>query len=286
MSLPKFDPYHLYAQLAERSFTPEEKAYLDQLIQDFPYFVFPRYLKARDLGEEHNIFLASAYSVNRTQLKQFLQGKTLIQPLNTTDSAAPSMKDFTNLPPAPEEAPRQHTAFTIWEETEVSAEPVDTQEVFKPIVEGQRLPGYAYLNTVVCLQMNRFGGIRTELQGQIKGYQNGTLTTPPPAEESQSLPEREPEGKQEKSASLIDRFLQQKPYRNRPKAKSKPKSNPAAHVTASIEPDDEMVSETLAKLHWRQNNKEEAIRMYKKLRLRFPEKSAYFDAQIEKIIIS
>lgn len=46
---------------------------------------------------------------------------------------------------------------------------------------------------------------------------------------------------------------------------------------------DDLVSETLAKLHVKQGNYEEALEMYKKLCLIFPEKKTFFAEQIEKL---
>lgn len=56
-----------------------------------------------------------------------------------------------------------------------------------------------------------------------------------------------------------------------------------AKATESLHTDENLATETLAKLHLRQNHQEEAIKIYEQLSLRYPEKSRYFAEQILKI---
>jgi tetratricopeptide (TPR) repeat protein len=51
----------------------------------------------------------------------------------------------------------------------------------------------------------------------------------------------------------------------------------------SVTENKEIASETLARLYWRQGHREKALAMYERLILLFPEKSAYFAAEIEKL---
>lgn len=54
-------------------------------------------------------------------------------------------------------------------------------------------------------------------------------------------------------------------------------------ATASVEFKQDMMTETLARIYLKQGKKDKALEIYNALRLKFPEKSAYFAALIQKI---
>jgi len=67
-------------------------------------------------------------------------------------------------------------------------------------------------------------------------------------------------------------------------AEEKETKNVAADLAAkSVAQDDEIISETLAKIFVKQGKKDHAIDIYLKLSLKFPEKKAYFADQIENL---
>ena len=80
---------------------------------------------------------------------------------------------------------------------------------------------------------------------------------------------------------LIERFIQTEPRISKPvKAEF---FSPVQMAKKSIEDNDEIVSETLARIFADQGNVERAIRIYQKLSLLYPEKSGYFAALIQKL---
>lgn len=80
--------------------------------------------------------------------------------------------------------------------------------------------------------------------------------------------------------SLIDQFLSENP-RIVPKPDLPPVNEDIS--VKSLEDDGELVTETLAKIYAAQGLTEKAADIYRKLCLKFPEKKAYFVAQLEKL---
>jgi len=79
---------------------------------------------------------------------------------------------------------------------------------------------------------------------------------------------------------LIEKFIKEEPSISRPRADF---FDPVKVARSSTQEQEGLVSETLARIHVLQGNIEKAIEIYRKLSLNFPEKSAYFAAQITKI---
>ena len=80
--------------------------------------------------------------------------------------------------------------------------------------------------------------------------------------------------------SILDRFIKDSPRISRPKAEF---YKPANMAKQSVEEDEDLVTETLAKLYYQQGHYKKAIRAYEKLCLIYPHKMAYFADLILKI---
>ena len=83
-----------------------------------------------------------------------------------------------------------------------------------------------------------------------------------------------------KKDALINKFILEEPRISKPKVAF---FNPSDSAVKSNFDDEEIVSETLAKLYAEQGNISKAVHIYQKLSLLNQEKSRYFAAQIENL---
>jgi tetratricopeptide (TPR) repeat protein len=88
--------------------------------------------------------------------------------------------------------------------------------------------------------------------------------------------------KTKEQIQLIEQYINTKPSRTPPKAKEEANLD-LASTLKSGEFGENIVSETLAEILVKQGKKEKAIEVYKKLIWKFPQKKAYFAAQIEDL---
>ncbi len=103
------------------------------------------------------------------------------------------------------------------------------------------------------------------------------------SEQEDGLPEeREPdrEVSGNRSVKLIEEFLNSEPGVIKADKETSLEGDVSVH---SVKEDDSFITDTLAKIYVKQGLHAKAIYAYERLSLKYPEKSAYFAAQIEKI---
>lgn len=261
------DMFDIYHSALKRKIPPDAEMFLDDIIREYPYFSFPRLLKAVVKPENENIFAASAYSVNRRQLKHLLEGKIFFSetPANMDiDTPATMFPDIAAHGPV-------HDLFSIVDFESVYRAMPHFDLVFS-ITEGIPGPGFhSFLDWDIKVRILKNRKIAETIRAEIQ-------STPVPLEDSYNP---QPLSKKAASQDLIDAFLQNQSSIRRKNYTANP--TPVRTAVESIREDENLVTETMARLNLLQNNRAEAIRIYEKLCLLYPEKSAYFADRINKI---
>ena len=84
-----------------------------------------------------------------------------------------------------------------------------------------------------------------------------------------------------KEENLIDKFVETEPRISKPKREEF--FSPVQSAKESLKENDEIVTETLARVYLEQAHYDKAIASYEKLSLKFPQKSSFFASQIKLI---
>jgi tetratricopeptide (TPR) repeat protein len=100
-------------------------------------------------------------------------------------------------------------------------------------------------------------------------------------EETLSEIARSIQKKPAKKVRLIDKFLEAQP--KMPPIREGESTSPMDSKPAQEDVNEEFVTETLASIYAQQGYYKKALQIFEKLSLKYPEKSAYFAAQIEKV---
>ena len=241
---------------------------LEALTIDYPYFAIGQallaiaYQNTDDARYEKQLRLAAAIMPNRDKLRLFsiiARHRFESEPETTAlpDEFVPADNVFTSMEPVDTEEENSNIirekVFIIPEidlsgsHEELSAEMALLEEKRKSLDE---------LKAIIA---NRLKELEQEKQQK---------------EQNESAP------KKLSRKELIDKFILENPTITRPKAEF---YNPISVAQNSIIDQENIVSETLAKIYEKQGYIEKAISIYQKLGLKYPKKSRYFAAQIERL---
>ncbi|MEM9023287.1 MAG: hypothetical protein AAGB22_06080 [Bacteroidota bacterium] len=283
------------------------------LTEAFPYCQSARLLYAKNLHAVNSLdyhrelHVAAAYAANRELLYHLIMQPGLsekidaleatvsdpqedqeVQPTEVADTAADQgTADIQETPEAPQEVVGEH--------------PPAPSQPYKDALESEILK--EAISASVAL-----GALEEELPAPEAGEISGAATpeTPAAAEADEPTPavaanethtfsdwlslldpqhsapdtDSEPAPVDTTQESLIDRFIQEEPQLTPARTEF---FSPTNVAKLSIVDQDEFVTETLANIYARQGHHKKALRAFEVLRLKFPEKSAYFAGRIREL---
>ncbi len=256
---------------------PETNGNLKEIIKSFPYFQAAHILFARSLNQSNNILFSEAlknaalYSGNR---------KLLFELVNNEDKstiAAPIEEKTVeqNTKTEPNFIREVETIASIGIETiaqiENHQEIIEVSQdepIIEPTVSGQSNPNPLAIN---------FSEEKDSFLGWLNKLNKNPEKNESPARQLLNSTKIE----KEEVDNLVDRFIQTAPRISKP---SKAEFfSPILMAKKSVEDNDMIVSETLARIYIDQGNIEKAIHIFRKLSLLYPDKNTYFAALILKL---
>lgn len=167
----------------------------------------------------------------------------------------------------------EEMSFVEWLKSRKTNKPSEDKEEKKQINQKEQLTTKENVDEFVAEQ--------TEIKEEKKEPEQKIESLPRVEEIKEVVQEKKDKGLSKKQINaLLDKFIQSDPKISRPE---KDMYNPVKTAQQSVEDQESLVTETLAKIHLLQKNYSKAIETYKRLILVYPEKKIYFATQIEKI---
>ncbi len=248
------------------SLQKEDFQALIKLQETFPYFVVPKILTAKyerqQTGASSSELLhwAAVQSPDRKRLKQLIEQKIDFLPSSET------VQDVQPLEPSSDDK----------SEREAKAAAASGQDSREEIL--RRLEE----------NLNRFksNSKKTDPEAEIKPQATSMADTVVPEDLIASIKKREKkailDARKKEQNDLIKAF-NKKSIQIAAIKENQDSANLADLSKNSTTFNDKIISESFAKLLVKQNNKQQAIEIYRKLILKFPDKSAYFAALIKEL---
>ena len=233
--------------------TVEQTNAVEDILTNYPYFQAARVIHLKGLKKQESfkynkaLKTTAAYTTNRTVLFDFITQDTL------------------NL------SKKEHIEEKVLQESEViDYEMVEADPAFE-VTEKAAIPILESLQIGRPLEFDK-----SEKHSFNEWLQLTSLT--PIRRETVSADQIEKAKTKESKFDLIDQFLQ-----NKPKIKPDQSSEKIDISIGSISENEELMTETLARVYLEQKKYDKAIKAFRILSLKYPEKSSFFADRIKAV---
>jgi len=284
--------------------TRDEGHSLLSLENEFPYSQVIHCLAARATQDnqlpekEEQLHLAAIYTTDRSVFKSIMTEPEQ-ERKNITVTEDSQEEDLTDTLPASPVVEDNHFSESIEiNEVQVSSESIQLQTA--PLVLHSSVDDSFY--DEIKHDLERLRELKYEFEETVKHLESGTFLYPSDSDTNQkkkkaidptdellteiksSNKKVSPEGpKQKEQIEIIDQFIKTQPS-IKGKVAVEEKTLPKHDLSENnLMYNENIISETLAEILIKQGKKEKAIDVLKKLIWKFPQKKAYFAAQIEDL---
>jgi hypothetical protein len=287
-------------------------AALEEIIREFPYCQSARLLFAKNLKDENNVIfhkklkLAAVYAGDRSRLRDLLHNK----PITTiSDVDIDKAKEFDRGNEFKGYTPETSKPDYVEKQEEIKSEDIPVRNVSNREERFYK----------VRAKLDELNAEKKRIEALIADEESRKILTQDQPVHEENQPSADEHVAQDNSVydeiqkaldeqseiipdyfedisntiprkgeeafnkmKLIDKFIEDEPTIGRAEAETT-FFDPDENASKSLSVPDDLVSETLAKINLQQGKIAQAIKIYEKLSLKFPEKSTYFAAQINKI---
>lgn len=269
---------------------------LNEYRKKYPYFQSLYVVVAKALREREHpktdafIKKAAIYSANRSHLKEIIEGDFVFALKEKEPKQEIPQKTVveTVAPPKVDEPKKAETEKEVKQEKqaesskEVKTEPkVKLEE--KKVEDKKEVKEAPTQKEVKADKPVVIDNDLAEIEAtkrRIEALLSGQL----PDSELEKKPKKPLSEKKKNQIEIIEKFIKNEPQLDRERmAEAEGKVDIEDLADKSLLKEEDFETETLAKLMAKQGKVKKAEDIYKKLRLKFPEKSAYFATQIEKL---
>lgn len=250
---------------------------LETITRDYPFAAFTHLLYIKALAEQNSILyheklkFTAAHVADRSVLYYLLNG-----PLSAGSPAA--------VPPQPiirQDKPEPRSDEPVTRDTSANESGLDDLILKVKKLASADYPDYSGLPEKIQKLQEEHRQRVLDIARVYLEVRPASTELPEEIKPVEPISPKEPSQKPtEKKQELIEKFIESAPSMPKPKKDFFSAVNMAQSSTVDRE---DVVSETLATIYLRQGNISKALKIYQRLCLIIPEKSAYFAAQIEKI---